>query len=41
MGREASKVQITITDIQGTGKCPQGFKKGDTWLIEKNITPTR
>ena len=40
MGREASKVQVTIKDIQGTGKCPLGFKKGDTWLVEKNLTPT-
>ena len=40
MGREASKVRVTITDILGTGECSQGFKKGDTWLIEDNITPT-
>jgi len=33
MGREASRVQVTIKDIQGSGKCPLGFKKGDTWLI--------
>lgn len=32
------KVQITIKSIQG--KCPQGFKVGDTWIIEKNITPS-
>ena len=41
MGREASRVQITITDIQGRGKCPLGFKKGDTWLIGSYITPTK
>jgi uncharacterized repeat protein (TIGR04076 family) len=39
MGRDASKLQVTIKDIEGTGKCPQGFNKGDTWVIEKNITP--
>jgi len=32
------RVRITIKSIQG--KCPQGFKEGDTWLIEKNITPS-
>jgi len=31
------KVRITIKSIQG--RCPQGFKEGDSWLIEKNITP--
>ena len=40
MGRKESKVQVTITDVQGRGKCSQGFKKGDTWLIEKSVTPT-
>ena len=40
MGREASRVQVTVKDIQGTGKCPLGHKKGDTWLIENNFTPT-
>jgi uncharacterized repeat protein (TIGR04076 family) len=39
MARKASRVLITIKEIQGTGKCPQGFKKGDAWLIEKNLTP--
>ena len=40
MGREASRVQVTVKDIQGTGKCPLGHKKSDTWLIENNFTPT-
>ena len=40
MGRETSKVQVTIKEIQGTGKCPVGHKKGDTWLIDSYITPT-
>ncbi len=40
MGREASKVQVTIMDIHGSGECHLGFKKGDTWLIENNLTPT-
>jgi len=31
-------VQITITEVI-KGKCEQGFKPGDTWLIEKNLTP--
>jgi uncharacterized repeat protein (TIGR04076 family) len=39
MSRDASKIQVTISDINGTGKCPQRFKKGDTWFIESNITP--
>lgn len=33
-------VQITITEIRGTGRCSQGFKVGDSWLIKKNLTPT-
>ena len=40
MAREASRVQVTVKDIQGTGKCPLGHKKGDTWLIENSFTPT-
>lgn len=36
---KTNKVQITVTDIMGTGRCSQGFKVGDTWLFEKNITP--
>ena len=37
---KAYKVQVTITEIRGTGKCSQGYKVGDTWLIERNVTPT-
>ena len=33
------KVRVTIVDVI-KGKCPQGFKVGDSWLIERNITPT-
>jgi uncharacterized repeat protein (TIGR04076 family) len=33
-------VQITISEIMGTGRCSQGFKVGDSWLIKKNLTPT-
>lgn len=40
MAREISKVQVTITEIQGRGECPVGFKKGDTWVIDSYITPT-
>jgi len=36
--RRPNRVQITITEIL-KGRCPQGFKVGDTWLFEKNITP--
>ena len=32
------KVRIAITGIT-KGACSQGFKVGDTWLIEKNVTP--
>ena len=32
-------VQVTITEIQGTGRCSQGHKVGDSWLIKKNMTP--
>lgn len=39
MGRKASRLQITIKEILGTGKCSQGFKVGDTWLIEDGLTP--
>lgn len=31
-------VRVTITEVQ-KGKCSQGFKPGDTWLIEKGQTP--
>ena len=34
------KVKITIKAIGGSGRCSQGLKVGDTWLIEKNITPS-
>jgi uncharacterized repeat protein (TIGR04076 family) len=33
-------VRVTITEIMGTGKCSQGHKVGDSWLIKKNMTPT-
>lgn len=33
------KVKITICEIQH-GKCSQDFKVGDSWIVEKNITPT-
>jgi len=33
------KVKISIKSIQG--KCPQGFKVGDSWIIKNNITPER
>jgi uncharacterized repeat protein (TIGR04076 family) len=32
-------IRVTITEIMGTGKCSQGHKVGDSWLIEKNMTP--
>jgi len=33
------KVRVTVVGMT-KGKCTQGFKAGDTWLIDKNITPT-
>ncbi len=33
-------VRITITEIMGTGICSQGYRVGDSWLVEKNVTPT-
>jgi uncharacterized repeat protein (TIGR04076 family) len=35
-----SDYPVLITIFNDKGKCSQGFKKGDYWLIEKNITPT-
>jgi uncharacterized repeat protein (TIGR04076 family) len=31
-------VQITVKEIM-KGKCSQGFKVGETWTMEKNLTP--
>jgi uncharacterized repeat protein (TIGR04076 family) len=39
MNREASRVQVTVREIMGSGECPVGYKKGDTWLIDSNMTP--
>jgi uncharacterized repeat protein (TIGR04076 family) len=35
--KKLRKVRITLSS--STGKCPQGFKVGDTWLIESLKTP--
>ena len=40
MARKPSRVQVTVKEIQGTGKCPLGHRIGDTWLIENDFTPT-
>lgn len=32
------KVQVTVKSVI-KGKCPQGFKAGDSWLIEDGKTP--
>ena len=33
-------VRVTITEVKGN-PCTQGFKVGDTWLIDRNQTPAR
>ena len=37
--REPNKVKVTMVSIT-TGKCSQGFKVGDIWIIDENQTPT-
>ncbi len=34
----ANKVKVTVHSIT-QGKCPQGFKVGDSWLIPDGKTP--
>jgi len=35
---DVSKVKVTVKSIL-MGECPQGFKVGDSWLIEDGKTP--
>ena len=32
------KIKVTVHEVT-KGKCPQGFKKGDSWLIPDGKTP--
>ncbi len=36
---EISKVKLTVESVL-KGQCPQGFKAGDSWLIEDGKTPS-
>jgi uncharacterized repeat protein (TIGR04076 family) len=33
-----NKIKVTVHEVT-KGKCPQGFKKGDSWLIPDGKTP--
>jgi len=35
---ESFKVMVTVESVL-KGECPQGFKAGDSWLIEDGKTP--
>ena len=35
---ESFKVMVTVESVL-KGKCPRGFKAGDSWLIEDGKTP--
>jgi uncharacterized repeat protein (TIGR04076 family) len=38
-GRIPNKVQVTIVDMMGKAGCTQGYKIGDTWVMEPHKTP--